>query len=130
MTETTNVRGFEGLASARAIMLTTFRRSGEPVGTPIWLVVHDGKVLATTTPSSGKVKRIRNNPRVTVAPCTQFGKVTGPARDATARLMAPDETMEALAAIRRRYGLLDRIFSLLNRLQGEAEEIGIEITAS
>lgn len=129
MTQTATVVGFDGLAGARAIMLTTFRESGAPVGTPVWLVVEEGRILATTTASSGKVKRIRTDPRVTVAPCTQLGRVTGPVYEATARLMGSRETETALAAIRRRYGLLDRLFSFVNKLQGESEEVGIEITA-
>lgn len=130
MTETAAAPGFEGLARARAILLTTFRGSGEPVGTPVWLVVEDKKILMTTTAASGKVRRIRDDPRVTVAPCTQFGRVTGTTREATARLLGPQETQTALASIRRRYGLLDLLFSFVNRLQGEVEEIGIEITAA
>lgn len=118
----------EDLARARAIMLTTFRKSGEPVGTPVWLVFEGDRVLVTTTAESGKVERIRNDPRVTVAPCTQFGRVTGPSREARARLMGREETEAALAAIRGRYGLLDRFFSFVNRLQGETEEVGVEIT--
>lgn len=128
MTGTAPAMGFDGMARARAIMLTTFRRSGEPVGTPVWLVVEEGRILLTTTAASGKVKRIRNDPRVTVAPCTQFGRVTGPVRDARARLMGREETEAALAAIRGRYGLMDRFFSFVNRLQGETEEVGVEIT--
>lgn len=115
------------LGRARCIMLTTFRKSGEPVGTPVWLVTREGRIWATTTAASGKVKRIRNTARVTVAPCTQTGKVTGPAHEGRARLMSPEETAVALAAIRKRYGILDRIMSLVNRLQGEGEEVGIEI---
>jgi len=127
-TQEGTTRGFERLVRARAVMLTTFRRSGEGVGTTVWLAVEEGRILVTTTPTSGKVKRIRNDGRVTVAPCTQFGRVTGAAEEARARLMTPEETETALAAIRQRYGLLDRFFSLVNRLQGETEEIGIEIT--
>ncbi len=128
MLETTTARSLDELARARAIMLTTFRKSGEPVGTPVWHVVREGRILVTTPTTSGKAKRIRNSPRVTVAACSQLGKVTGQAIEATARLMTPRETEIALAAIRRRYVLLDRVFSLINRLQGEGEEVGIEIT--
>lgn len=129
MTHATSAHSFEALGRARAIMLTTFRQSGEPVGTPLWLVVRDGSIWATTTATSGKVKRIRNNPRVTVAPCTQTGRLTGPAQEGHARLMESEESARALAAIRHRYGIFDRIMSLINSLQGETEEIGIEIIA-
>lgn len=128
MAESITTLGFDRLARARAIMLTTYRRSGEPVGTPVWLVVREGGIWATTTATSGKVKRIRYDPRLTVAPCTQTGRVTGPAQEGHARLMGREESDRALDAIRGRYGILDRIMSLLNRLQGETEEVGKEVT--
>jgi len=120
--------GFADLARARAVLLTTYKRDGTPIATPVWLIGRDGALYATTVVASGKVKRIRHTPRVTVAPCTQRGTPTGPVRDGTARLLDPAETATVLAAIRRRYGLFDRLFSLLNRLQGQTEEIAIEIS--
>lgn len=115
------------ITRARAVMLTTFRRDGSPIGTPVWLVVRNGLLHVTTAASSGKVKRIRRNPRVRVAACTQLGRVTGPVLDGEARILDAAGTTEALAAIRRRYGLLDLVFTLLNRLQGQGEEIALEI---
>lgn len=119
---------FDDFSRTRAVMLTTFRRDGTPVGTPIWLVVRGGAICATTAASSGKVKRIRNDPRVRVAACTQLGRLTGPTHEGTARIMDPAETAEVLARIRRRYGLLDRVFSRINRLQGESDEVALEVT--
>ena len=119
---------FDDIAHARAILLTTFRRDGSPVGTPIWFVVRNGTIYATTTATSGKVKRIRNTSRVLVAPCTQLGKVTGPTYEGRARVLTEQEMREVLSAIRRRYGILDLIFSLLNRFQGQNEEVALELT--
>lgn len=63
------------MADNRFISLTTFRRSGEAVSTPVW-VARDGQALVVLTPAgSGKVKRVRRNPRVEVRPCGRFGKV-------------------------------------------------------
>ena len=57
------------------VQLTTFRRSGEPVSTPVW-VVRDGDALVVTTPShSGKVKRLRANANVELRPCSRRGTV-------------------------------------------------------
>jgi hypothetical protein len=115
------------LARARAVLLTTFRRDGRSVATPVWLAAHEGRLYVTTPAASGKAKRLRHNARVLVAPCTQTGKPTGPTVAARARLLDPAETRVALAAIRRRYGVFDALFSLVNRLQGEAAEVGIEL---
>ena len=63
------------LGDERFVSLTTFRRSGERVSTPVW-VGRDGDALVVTTPqASGKVKRIRNNPRVELCSCSRMGRV-------------------------------------------------------
>lgn len=63
------------LGNAHFVALTTFRRSGEPVSTPVW-VARDGRELLVLTPrDSGKVRRLRADPRVELAPCSRFGAV-------------------------------------------------------
>ena len=63
------------LGDAKFVSLTTFRRSGERVSTPVW-VARDGDALVVTTPEgSGKVKRLRHNPRVEMVPCSRRGRV-------------------------------------------------------
>src|SRR5215470_15122623 len=52
------------------LSLTSFRKSGVPVRTPVWFAEAEGKLYLFTNPKSGKAKRIRNNPRVLIAPCT------------------------------------------------------------
>jgi PPOX class probable F420-dependent enzyme len=121
------VADFSDLARARAILLTTFRRDGTPIATPLWFVMRDGVLLATTHPTSGKAKRLRHTSRVLVAPCTPRGATTGPAHAAEARLLGPDETRAALAAIRRRYVIIDQLFSFINLLRGKVGEVGIAI---
>lgn len=83
--------------NSRAVMLTTFRRSGEGVGTPVGFAVDGERLYFMTDPASGKVKRIRHTPRVTIAPCTLPGKVTGPEKSAAA---APIEGAEAERAMK------------------------------
>ena len=63
------------LAEKRFILLTTYRRSGEAVSTPVW-VGREGEALVVLTPArSGKVRRLRRDPRVQVQPCGRIGKV-------------------------------------------------------
>jgi PPOX class probable F420-dependent enzyme len=85
------------------ISLTTFRKSGAGVATPVWFGEQDGKLYVMTRSDMGKTKRIRNNPQVRVAPCTIRGKVTGPEFPATARLISPDEFAGARKTITRKY---------------------------
>jgi len=87
------------------ISLTTFRRSGVAVPTPIWFAERDGKLYVKTRNDSGKFKRIRNNPRVKVAPCTMRGKITGPEFVGTARVIPAEQWREPQQAISRKYWL-------------------------
>src|SRR3981081_1457997 len=73
------------------ISLTTFRKNGQPVATPVWFGEEDDKLFVMTRSTSGKYKRIRNNPKVRVAPCTIRGIVTGPEFAAIARILLPDD---------------------------------------
>lgn len=87
------------------ISLTTFRKSGAGVATPVWFGEEDGKVYVMTISKMGKVKRIRNNPKVLVAPCTIRGKVTGEQFAATARLLPSEDFALARKTITRKYWL-------------------------
>ena len=69
------------------ISLTTFRKSGVGIPTPVWFGESNEKLYVMTRGTMGKTKRIRNNPKVKVAPCTIRGKVTGPEFNAVARIL-------------------------------------------
>ena len=97
---------FAVLDPEQTIALVTFRRSGDPVATPLWFV-RDGEVVyARTIARSGKVKRLRRDPRVTLAPCTWEGEVTGPAIEGRGRVMGDDEaaTQHADHLLDEKYG--------------------------
>jgi len=79
------------------ICLATFKRDGTAVETPVWFAEANGKLYLRTIANSGKVKRIRNNPSVRLAPCTIAGKVTGPWLDAQARLLTPSDPLIQVA---------------------------------
>lgn len=87
----------------RYISLTTFRKNGAGVPTPVWFGEDDGKLYVMTRSDMGKSKRIRNNTKVTVAPCTIRGKLTGPGFAATARILPKQEHAKARRAINRKY---------------------------
>lgn len=86
--------------------LTTVRKNGAPVSTPIWFGEKDQKLYIMTRPDSGKCKRIRNNPQVRIAPCTLRGKITGPEFDATARFLPQEDWPWARETIARKYWLM------------------------
>jgi len=87
------------------ISLTTFRKNGQVVNTPVWFAERDGKLYVKTRSDSGKYKRIRNNPQIKVTACSMSGKIIGPQFSATARVLPPDQWPEARKALNRKYWL-------------------------
>jgi len=85
------------------ISLTTFRKTGTAVATPVWFGEDGDKLYVMTRGSMGKVKRIRNNPQVRVAPCTVRGKVIGDEFAAHARILAAPQHAHARQTINRKY---------------------------
>ena len=110
------------ISASKCIALTTFKRDGSRISTPIWFNVIDGKIYVTTESSAWKVKRIVNNPNVQFAVCTQRGKVTGQTFGGTARILAPAELAAIIAAKKRRYFTF-RLIHLFKK-----DQVAIEIT--
>lgn len=116
-------RGFGYLEGREYVNLTTFRKNGEAVTTPIWFVVVDGRLYATTSPGSGKMKRIRNNARVVVAPATSWGAPRGESIEGVARDVENEPTGCAEAALHQKYRVGLGLIQTFGR--GEmAQEIG------
>ncbi len=94
------------LRGEKYISLATSRKSGVSVRTPVWFAEEEGKLYVFTNPNSGKVKRIRNNPQVTFAPCSMRGRITGPEFSGHARLLGPEEARQARQLLERKYWLM------------------------
>ena len=103
---------FEHLRGHKYALVVSYRRSGDPVPTPVWFGLADGKLYFRTEKRVAKVKRIRANPRVRVAPCTMRGKPRGPAAEGTARILPPEEEERAEAALQANYGVGRRIYEI------------------
>jgi PPOX class probable F420-dependent enzyme len=87
----------------RYISLTTVRKNGIKVATPVWFGEDADKLYVMTRSTMGKVKRIRNNPVVEVAPCTIRGKEIGAKLVAHARILPLEEHAGARNVINRKY---------------------------
>lgn len=96
---------FAQLGTNKYISLETFRKNGQGVRTPVWFVLHNHALYLYTKADSWKVKRIRNNSRVRVAPCTVRGDVTGPWLEGTASIVEGDEQRIANQLLDRKYFL-------------------------
>ena len=97
---------FNEVAKSKYLLLTTFTKDGRPKPTPIWAALDGDRLLVITQEHSWKVKRIRNTPHVTLAPCDVRGKPRGAAVDATASVLDKAENARVYAAIGRRYGIV------------------------
>ena len=109
------------LADEKYVLLTTFKRSGDPVATPVWLVALDGGMYGFWTSSgSGKAKRLAHTNRITVQPCDARGKITeGSAISVgSAVLVTGAELDEIRTKIVAKYGLMTKITKLLGTIGG------------
>lgn len=119
----------DALGAGKYLLITSYRRNGTPVATPVW-VVRDGAALgAWTAADSWKVKRIRNRADVLVGPCDLRGNPTGDQVPATAELCDPATSARYRQLIARKYGLMGRLTLLGSRLRrGVDGTVGIRIT--
>jgi PPOX class probable F420-dependent enzyme len=111
---------FSALEGHKYCLLTTFRRSGDPVPTPVWFGLSQGRAYVRTGADVGKVKRIRANPRVTVTPCTVRGKPLGPVAEGRARVLPAADESGAEHALQANYGLGRRVYERTAGSLGEA----------
>jgi PPOX class probable F420-dependent enzyme len=91
-------------------LLVTYRRSGRPVPTPVWAAEADGRLYVRSERAAGKVKRLRRDPRLLVAPCTVRGKPLGAPFEARARVLGAEEEPIGERALAARYGLGRELF--------------------
>ncbi len=98
--------------------LETFRKSGVGVKTPVWFVQDAETLFVRTVADSGKVKRVRNNARVNIAPCKVDGAVVGEWVPAAAREVKEQEIARKVdRLLGKKYGLMKTMFSWMSALQ-------------
>jgi uncharacterized protein len=120
-------KDFSTLEGQNYISLTTFRKTGVPVATPVWFAIDGNLLYILTEPEAGKVKRIRNNPSVEVCPCDIRGNLKGDRAMGKARILSESENSKANRALTKKYGWQKRGLDFWNRLQGK-HWLYIEIT--
>ena len=103
--------GFAAFAGHKYLNLETFKKSGEGVKTPVWFAADpsasldssDAKLYVYTIGVSGKVKRIRNNPRVKIAPCDMRGRVLGEWVEARVTILTGEEAARGMRLLNKKY---------------------------
>lgn len=108
------------------ISLVTFRRSGREVATPVWFAARNGKVYVFSEGTAGKVKRLRNDARIRLAPCNVRGTVRGDWIDGRGRRVDdPDLVEGAYQALLHKYGWQMRVANFFSRLAGRFDRRAI-----
>lgn len=97
---------FESFTRQKTVLLTTYKRDGTPVGTAVSIAVDGDHAYFRTYDTAWKVKRLRNNPDVEIAPSTTRGKPTGPAVPARATLLSGEDAARARQALAGKYPFL------------------------
>ena len=111
-----NSAGLTRFEGEKVISLETYRRSGEPVRTPVWFLEEDGVIYVHTDDSTGKVKRIKRNPRVKIAPSHFRGKPKADYVNAIAKLETNPEIIEKYRSrIYKKYGIQGTLTTFMHR---------------
>ena len=121
-----------GMGDEKFVRLSTFRKTGEPVHTAVWVVRDGQRLLVTTGADSGKVKRIRHTARVELTPCDRAGTArdNAPIVTATATIDAGTTTRARLdVLLLAKYGLLYRAIRAAAHLRGRNTSTALVITA-
>ena len=115
---------------AQYVALTTYRRDGRAVTTPVWAAAEGGSLYLFSNAAAGKVKRLRNSPRAAIAPCTATGRITGAELAAQGRVLPASEMPRVWRLLVAKYGLPARLFVAYDRarvLFGRPPSVGIEV---
>ena len=97
------------ISNAKTILLTTYKRDGTPVATPVSVALDGGRAFFRSYDQAWKTRRLRRNPAVQAAPATLRGKPTGPAIRARATLLDGEQARLAARALGRRHRILQAI---------------------
>ena len=121
---TTKIERYEHKFKGKYLSLTSFKRDGSGVATPVWFVSDNGHLLVETDADSYKIKRIRRDPHVRIALCDARGHIHGKMVDADARILPEDERERVERLLAQKYRI-DRytvypIYRLVMRLRGRS----------
>ena len=105
------------LSKFKYINIETFRKNGIGVQTPIWFIIYQGLIYFRTDAKSGKVKRIRNNPHVRIAPCDIRGNLKGSWFDGKVYFADSAESSMVYSMIDKKYGFVTTLIRVFNKIR-------------
>jgi PPOX class probable F420-dependent enzyme len=104
-------------AGQKYISLMTFRKNGQGVATPVWFAEEGEEFFVYSEAAAGKIKRIRNNPHVRIAPCDMRGRLRGEWVEATARILEGEEAVRADNLLNAKYTWQKRLLAFFAKFR-------------
>lgn len=111
-----NYNNLETFEKAKYINIQTYKKTGQPISTPVWFIIKDNKIFFRTSHNSGKIKRIRNNNNVKFALCNIRGKIKGEWYEGIAKI-ENDSDNSILFQINKKYGLSSRLMKIFYKIK-------------
>ena len=108
------------------ISLETYRKNKQGVKTPVWFIQKNNTIYVVTREKTGKVKRVKNNNEVKIAPCNYKGTLTGKWVSGRAHIVESIEKEEVLRSRNKRYGFKAKIANLISIKKGSYVVIAIQ----
>jgi len=126
--DATNPTSVSDLADCEYVLLTTYTRDGRAKPTPVWAALDGDALVVTTFDTTWKVRRIRADPRVTLAACTARGHPRGAPVDGVAVVVGEEHVPRVMAALRDKYGWKLRLAEAVDRLsRRSAGRVGLVV---
>ena len=111
-----NYKNLETFEKAKYINIQSYKKTGQPISTPVWFIIKDNKIFFRTSHNSGKIKRIRNNNNVKFALCDIRGKIKGEWYEGIAKI-ENDSDNSILFRINKKYGLSSRLMKIFYKIK-------------
>jgi PPOX class probable F420-dependent enzyme len=129
MSDASDARAWAEVGRASYVSFTSYRKDGTPVSTPVWIAPEGDDLYFFSDTGAFKVKRVRNNPAVSLQPCDVRGRVKdgAPLVTGMAEVLDHTETPRVRRIVNRKYRVMGTIGGLFARLRGSEASIGIRI---
>ena len=117
----------EQFSDAKYINLETLRKNGTAVKTPVWFVTYNDLIYVITREHTGKVKRLRNNSKLRICPCSFKGEPKGEWISGNATLVEGDEAKNAISLRKKKYGIKALLAGFMTRSKGDSLVYSIKL---
>jgi uncharacterized protein len=111
-----NYNNIGSLENARYINIQTYKRNMQAISTPVWFIIKDDKIFFRTSSNSGKIKRIKSNNKVKLAPCNILGKIKGQWHEGIAKI-EKDIDNSTIEALNKKYGISSLLMKVFYKIK-------------